>query len=89
MSYDQVIKLAELLWRNNSVSREEFNSVIKEFDNESFIDILETAREVLNDNSGDDLLTKQVVKLIEYIYAEQSSRLVSDGLSKFLSIFKK
>ena len=89
MSYDQVIKLAELLWKNDFASREEFNSVIKGLDNESFIDILETAREVLHDNSGDDLLTKQVVKLIEFIYAEQSSRIVSGGLSKFLNIFKK
>ncbi len=89
MSYDQVIRLAELLWKNDSVSREEINSVIRGLDNESFIDILETSREVLHDNSGDDLLTKQVVKLIEYIYAEQSSRLVSNGLSKFLNIFKK
>jgi hypothetical protein len=89
MSYDQVVRLAELLWNNNSASREEFNSIIKALDNEGFVDILETAREVLHDNSGDDLLTKQVVKLIEYIYAEQSSRLVGDGISKFLNIFKK
>ena len=83
------MKLAELLWNSDSASREEFNSRIKGLDNESFIDILETSREVLHDNSGDDLLTEQVLKLIEYIYAEQSSRLVSDGLSKFLNIFKK
>ncbi len=89
MTYDEVVKLAELLWKNDSTSREEFNSIIKGLDNESFIDILETSREVLHDNEGDELLSAQVVKLIEYIYAEQSSRIVSGGLSKFLNIFKK
>ncbi len=83
------MRLAELLWNSDSASREEFNSRIKGLDNESFIDILETSREVLHDNSGDDLLTEQVLKLIEFIYAEQSSRIVSGGLSKFLDIFKK
>ena len=89
MTYDEVVRLAELLWNNDSASREEFNSRIKGLDNEGIVDILETCREVMYDNSGDDLLTKQVLKLIEYIYAEESTRVLGSGISKFLSIFKK
>lgn len=89
MQYDEVIKLAELLENGSDASRQILNSTFRELDNEGLIDILETCREVLFDNSGDDELTKLVFQLMELVHAEQSNRIVKSGFSKLFSFLQK
>ena len=93
MNYDEVIRLAELFSNNSDESRQIINTTLNGLDNEGLIDVLETSREVLFDNSGDEGLVTAVTHLIELVYAEQSSRIVGTFLSKatdkVTSLFKK
>ena len=93
MKYDEVIKLAELFENGSDASRHILNNTFRELDNEGLIDVMETSREVLFDNTGDEALTKAVMQLMELVQMEQSNRVVgtffTKATDKVTSLFKK
>lgn len=93
MKYDEVMKLAELFENGSDASRIIINQTFRDLDNEGLIDVMETSREVLYDNTGDEALTKAVMHIMELVQMEQSNRIVgtffTKATDKVTSIFKK
>lgn len=93
MTYDEVVRLAELFNNGSDISRQIINTHFRELDNDGLIDLMETCREVLFDNSGDEGLVIAVTHLMELVQAEQSTRIVGTFITKatekVTSLFKR
>lgn len=89
MKYDEIVELARLFQMNSKESRQILNMTISGLDNDGLIDTMETCREILFENSGDEELTLTVIHFMELIQAEQSTRITQNLFSKVGKFFKK
>ena len=89
MTYDEVVDMANQFRFGSKESKKTVALTITGLDNDGLIDLLETSREVIFDNSGDDRLTLAMMDLVAFINAEQSSRIVTSTFDKLGNFFKK
>jgi len=89
MNYDEVIDMANMFRFGSKEAKQTVALTVTGLDNDGLIDLLETSREILFENSGDDNLTLAMGDFVEFIHAEQSSRIITSTFSKIGNFFKK
>jgi len=89
MKYDEIIELAKMLRFGSTEAKFTAGTQIHTLDNDGLVDVLETSREILFENSDDDEIISSVTHMISFIYAEQSNRIVKSGFGKVVDFFLK
>ena len=71
----------------SDLQQNEVVRTIENLDSEGLVNILEEARGIANDNTGDKQVSRAIEYLINFIYSDLQTRLINKGLSKLGKLF--
>lgn len=75
--YDEIVALAKALCTGTTDEAEVVYNKVKNFTGDDFVDVLETSREILHENSGDDELISKMNRFLELVATQYTKRLMN------------
>lgn len=81
------MQIAHNLKFGSDLEKNEVVRTIENLDPEGLVNILEEARGIANDNTGDKQVSRSIEYLIRFIYSDLQTRYINRGLKKLGKVF--
>ena len=85
--YDEVMQMAENLKFGSDLQKNEVVRTLENLDSEGLVNILEEARGIANDNTGDEQISRSIEYLINFIYSDLQTRFINSKLQRIKKTF--